>query len=704
MPWCFVALLLVVFGRVVQIEWSQGASFRREAAQPIQRRESIPGIRGRILARDGSILAYDREVLALAVHYRHLEEPPDPAWLRSVARSRLSGRDRKDPDRLAAEIERVRIERVERSRRLAALCQVSADQWRRRAAAIQARVEQISEHVNRRRGRERIDDGADPARPTAGSTALLRRLRDWINDFLDEASNPSPERITVAEELDYHVIVEDVPMDVAARVESHPDEYAGVRIVQRRRRAYPAGPLASHVLGYLGAIQPEESSQPKFADRHPDDRVGRTGLECRYDELLHGERGTLVKAMDRSGQILRSYRKTEPGVGRDLVLTIDPRLQRTAEMLLDDALTRRAIQVPEATPAGGAAVVMDVRSGAVLAAASAPRFDPSLFAAGADDSVRSLLTAPSHPLIDRAAAMAIPPGSVFKVVTAAALVESGAVEPHEPLFCQGYLHRPDRWRCALYRREGIGHGDVALADALAVSCNVYFFHHAAHLGPRALIDWAMRFGFGRPTGVDLPQESAGVLPTPLSIRDLEAHGWHTGDTMALAIGQGSLQATPLQVARMIAAVANGGMLVTPHLVGGLGLRELSGGRTTADLASEEDPIRVPRPQPMAGLTPSTLATIREGLRRVVADSDGTAHGAMWMESITVAGKTGTAETESGEGDHAWFAGYVPAEAPRVALVVALEHAGNAEQSAAPIARRLVTRLDELGLCRSRSSD
>ncbi|NLX97509.1 MAG: hypothetical protein GXY83_15180 [Rhodopirellula sp.] len=700
--WCFLALVLVVFCRLVHIEVSQGAAFRREAAKPIQRRESIPAVRGRILARDGTVLAYDREVLALAVHYRYIEEPADPGWLRGVARLRLSGTDRKDPRRLAAEIERVCVERVEQSRRLAELCQVSLDQWHQRAAAVQARVERISENVNRRR--QQLDPRSGPrgGRPSARSDSLLGRLTDWTNDLLEGASDlSSPDRILVAEQLDYHVIVEDVPMEVAARVESHPDDFPGVRIVQHRRRAYPAGALAAHVLGHLGAIQPEEIAQSRFADRHPEDRIGRTGLERKYDDLLHGERGVLAKEVDRSGRILRSYRETEPGVGRDLVLTLDPQLQRTAEMLLDDAIRRRAIQSPDEEPAGGAAVVIDVRNGAVLAAASAPRYDPGLFAAGSGGAIQPLLENPSHPLVDRVATMAIPPGSVFKVVTAAALLESAAVDPREPLFCRGYLTEPDRWRCAMYRREGVGHGDVALADALAWSCNVYFFQRAADMGPPALIDWAIRFGFGRASGIDLPQESDGVVPTPLSIRDLESHGWRVGDTMALAIGQGSLQATPLQVVRMIAAVANGGMLVTPHLASGLGLPELTGSQTTTDLAGEEDPIRVPPSRRIAGLKSATLEMIREGLRRVVADVDGTAHGSVWMESIAVAGKTGTAETEGGRGDHAWFAGYAPAEAPTVAFVVALEHAGNAEQSAAPIARRLVVQLDKLGCLKTR---
>ena len=178
----------------------------------------------------------------------------------------------------------------------------------------------------------------------------------------------------------------------------------------------------------------------------------------------------------------------------------------------------------------------------------------------------ALLADPAHPLFHRAIQMALPPGSVFKTVTAVALLESAGLDPAATFYCQGYLKQPDRQRCAVYVRHGTGHGDVTLAEALAESCNVYFFHHAEKLPPQALVDWARRLGFGQPTGVDLPGEARGIVPTPDSIRKLEGHGWHTADTQAMSVGQGSLTATPLQVVRMMAAVANGGLLVTPHVV------------------------------------------------------------------------------------------------------------------------------------------
>ena len=211
---------------------------------------------------------------------------------------------------------------------------------------------------------------------------------------------------------------------------------------------------------------------------------------------------------------------------------------------------------------------MDLRDGALLAAASAPRFDPNLFGGGDAARRAALLAAPDHPLFDRAVQMALPPGSVFKMLTAVALLESGTVDPQEPFTCQGYLHDPSQMRCEIFVRQGIGHGDVTLADALGESCNVYFFHHAGRMGQRPLGDWARRLGFGRPTGVDLPGEAAGIVPTPTI--DPPPGRARLADRRHASDGHRprSLTATPLQVLRMMAAVASG-KLLTPHVAPGL---------------------------------------------------------------------------------------------------------------------------------------
>ncbi len=670
-----MVLLLIVLGRATQLEATWGDAFREEALRPAEKQIAVPAARGRILARDGAVLAYDQTVQAVAVHYRWLQDPPDEQWLRSMLRSRLPKADRKDGDKVWAERAKVVAERAALTERLAALCGLSPEQWAARSRRIQARVQRIAETANQRRQSQAVE----AARSDDSWLVRVRRL------LLEE---PPPPRIIVAEELDYHMMADGVPASVADEIERHGERYPGTKVVSLSRRTYPAGPLAAHILGHLGRINEDElaernSPQPSASESapsrqaaySPDDWIGRMGIERRYEAVLHGRHGVAVQQTDRSGRVVAAFQRREPTPGGDVTLCLDRRLQQTAEELLDSAMQRRMIACPATAPAGGAIVVMDVHDGAIRAAASAPAFDPNLFVADRPEERAALLSDKSHPLFDRVSEMAIPPGSTFKVLTAIALLESAAVDAEEPFVCQGYLEHPDRQRCEIFVRQGVGHGEVALADALAVSCNVYFFHFAGRMGPQPLVDWAGRFGFGRPTGVNLPGEASGVLPSPENIPRLEGHAWRTADTQALAIGQGSLTATPLQVLRMMAAVANGGRPVTPHL-----LDEQTGQTRLLPLASRK-----------------TLEAIREGLRRTVADPQGTAHGTVLIDSLPVAGKTGTAETGGDRPAHAWFAGYAPAEDPKLALVVVLEHAGDGAAAAGPVARRLVARMEQLGL-------
>jgi penicillin-binding protein 2 len=270
--------------------------------------------------------------------------------------------------------------------------------------------------------------------------------------------------------------------------------------------------------------------------------------------------------------------------------------------------------------------------------------------------------------------------------------ESG-FDPLRPFDCQGYLNMPDSRRCMIYRRLGIGHGPVTLTDALAQSCNVYFFHHAEQLGLASLVDWAHRFGFGERTGVDLPSETRGHLAiAEASLPRLEAR--QREEAESIAVGQGSLTASPLQVVRMMAAIANGGRLVTPHIAARVAMFDLILDEAAAD--GDFPDISIPPPQSTPGLDPAKLEVVRQGLKQVMSDPKGTGHSTIALEGLDIAGKTGTAETGDGSADHAWFAGYAPAEAPRVAFVIVLEHAGDAAATAGPVAKRLVEQVRELG--------
>ena len=676
----FILLLVVVFGRLIQLEVTQGAAFRTEAAQPLEREYLVPGIRGRILAADGSVLAHDKETRALAVHYRWIEEPADPGWLRWMARSQLTSAERREEQRVAEAKAEVLAKREALANRLIDLTGISARQWHERAKRIRTRVAHIRDSVNRRR-QQTFQEQQESNRDTPDT--LWARLHAALIGILRSSETDRFEPIHVAEEYDYHVMIDDVSLETVAAIEGDPEHYPAVKLVVQQRRAYPEGTRFAHILGYLGAVGVEElETDPAY---HPEARVGRAGLEQNYEKALRGTPGIAAERTDRSGRILSTEQQRKPAVGRDLLLTLNVELQESAEELLEQALARRHIRLPDGRSAGGAIIVLNARTGAVLAATSAPTYDPEVFGGNNPSDVERLLEAPDKPLFNRMTQMAIPPGSVFKVATAIALLQEGSVRPGEPMRCQGYLRTPDRLRCAIFRKYGIGHGEVVLSDALCESCNVYFLHHAGRLGWTPIADWAWRLGFGHPTGIDLPQEASGQLPLPCPVPA------NSIDRQAElpAIGQGELTATPIQIVRMMAAIANGGKLVTPHIVRGYGLPFSDGRTLCSETPAETDVVKVPSPKSIEGLSPAALSAVRAGLLRTVTDPAGTAYDGEQDSAISWAGKTGTAETGLDRQEHAWFAGYTPVDSPRVAFVVVLEHAGNASETAVPVAKRLV---------------
>jgi penicillin-binding protein 2 len=609
---------------------------------------------------DGTILACDKEISSVAMYYRYLQNPPDPKWLKSIARGRLSKSDRRKPDRVTEEQNRMQAEHQEMMHRLAKLCSMSDAEWSERAARIQNRVEKIAASANARQ-EQKAEDAEEEADESCSA---------WIARLLKEPQPPL--KITVVEELDYHVMCENPPVAALADIESHPEKFPGMKIVKQVRRFYPQGNLAANVLGYLG---PEEK-----------DWVGKQGIEKSCETILQGRRGTAIDITQHDGRVLSTSYRQKPTNGIDITLTLDFPLQQSAEELLDSAIERRQLSRGETRSAGGAIVVMEIADGSLRALAAAPRFDPNLFQTDRASEIAALLDDPGRPLIDRTCRMAIAPGSVFKILTAVALLESGGVDPEEPFFCQGYLNRPEQERCAIFVRQGVGHGETTLADALCVSCNVYFFNHAGRIGPDPLVDWAERFGFGRVTGVDLPSEAAGVVPNPENIERLERHAWKPSDTRALSVGQGSLTVSPMQIARLMAAVAGEGNLVLPHVKRRTDFQSVQ--RSTDRL--ETCPTKI------SGVHEKTLQVIREGLQRVVADPAGTAHGSVYLPEIAIAGKTGTAETGDSP-SHAWFAGYVPVDKPKYVFVIALERAGESAATAGPVAKRLVLRMKQLGM-------
>ena len=686
--WVFLLGMSVVFARVVQLDFSQGDLARQIAAAPGTRGVPLPATRGRILASDGTLLAYDRTGPALAVHYRWLEEPANDVWLKRTVRRRLTAVQRRDAARVAQETNTVLSERAALHRQLAQLCNLSESQWFARCLSIQTEVERVTRLVNLRRDAKRqaaeVNTTEQPESIEAETSAVKTWHKFWQELTAKDTDTDSLAPIIVAEALDYHVLVENLSLSAAEQIERTFLPHPGLQIKELRTRHYPGETLAAHLIGHLG---PPNADELKRNAALSEELVGRDGLEFSKHAQLRGKPGTERQVLSRAGDVLSRKVITPPQQGTDIKLTLDARLQQAAEHLLDSALSRKAILNPDsaALPAGGAVVVLDCTDGAVLTLAAAPRYRPIHFSRGDSNELSQLLTAADKPLLNRAIAMAIPPGSVMKVITAAALLEGNIVQPEAPFYCQGYLNQPDELRCMLFRHQGVGHEDLNLAGALAVSCNTYFFHFAPKLGGQRLTQWSAMFGLGQKTGIELPGESSGHLPTPGQMRREYGTSWNETDSRSVSIGQGTLTATPLQVARAIGVIATEGKLLSPHL--------LSHADSQPNQQSSSQWL------PAAGLSRQSLHVLRRGMQQAVNDPAGTAHASLSGLSVSVAAKTGTAESGRDRPDHAWIACYAPAEAPSVVIVVALEHAGSGSQSAGPIARRVVQQLDELGYFR-----
>ncbi len=694
----FVLLLAIVMARSIALEVTYGEAVRSEAARTMHRDVPLPPVRGRIVAQDGTVLAEDRSVMQIMVAYRALQTPPDPAWLRRQSGLRRQGglQRRGGTAGLPSSVERAELDRLHAQ--LAKLAGVTLEEWNARRRRIEHRVERIARSVNARH-LGNVSQRTNAA-TSIGDTSWLARAGRWLSETFPPPESTARPPIIVAEQVQHHRMATDVSAESVETIRAllERDDFAArvVKLEEATRRVYPLFDTAAHVLGHVGPpIQPD-TAQPAW--------VGRLGVERQFEEQLRGRPGAERQRINHARAVLDSTIVRPAENGQDVRLTLDIALQRSAESLLDSALDRRPDADNETSNGamsngGGALIVLDCRTGEVRAAASGPRFDPNIFTRRDSHAISQALDAAGHPMLNRTVQMVIPPGSVMKIITAIALLEEGTVTADQSFHCQGYLHMPDRQRCALYRRHGIGHEDLTLAGALGRSCNVYFFHHAPRMGGRALGTWADRFGLGRTTGVELPSEAAGRLPTPEWTEQRFGRSWRDGDTQLLAIGQGSLTTTPMQIARATAAIANGGFLVRPHIIANDEESETihhSRGRKPAVSPAVASKNVTPVAPKIIGLRDETLRVVRRGMRQAVSDPEGTVHRYLDFDDLSVAAKTGTAETGGGRADHAWLAGYAPADAPRYVFVIALEHAGNADQAAGPVARRLLRRMQALG--------
>lgn len=450
----------------------------------------------------------------------------------------------------------------------------------------------------------------------------------------------------------------DVGIRVVTVLEERREELRGVLVEAEPVRVYPFGTAAAHVLGYLGEVSAEELEVLRAKGYRAGDLVGKAGVERQYDAVLRGDDGEHVVEVDAAGRPLRVLREQPARPGNTLVLSLDWEVQREAERQLQGL--------------SGAVVAMDPRTGEVLAMASSPSFDPNRFSVGISQRDWEKLSGDRrNPLLNRATAAAVEPGSVFKIVTGLAALQEGKANASSTFLCTGSLQL-GRW----VFRDLQAHGRVDFTSGVAQSCNVMFWLLGRSVGPDALSEYARRLGFGKLTGVDLPQETEGVIPDRGYKERVWKEPWYPGDTLNMAIGQGFVLVTPIQVARAVSAVANGGVLLKPQLA-------------RAVLAPDGRVLRTfpPTVQGRLGLSPSALAALRRGLEAVVERGTGQA---ARVDGLRVAGKTGSAEVPRGR-PHAWFAGYAPADDPRVVVVVLVEHGYRGGLTAAPIARAVLSR-------------
>lgn len=478
------------------------------------------------------------------------------------------------------------------------------------------------------------------------------------------------------------VLASGITRDQMEFLEENQLRLPGLEIEMKPVRLYPNGTLASHLLGYLGEISDDELELDQYRSYNPGDYVGKSGIERSWERYLHGADGGRQIEVDARGRFLRTISETSPTVGNSVVLTIDMNLQRRAEEAFGDK--------------AGAAVLIDVKTGEILVFASNPGFDPALFTGRMPaDKWREYLEDVRHPLEDKALKGQYPPGSTFKIITALAGLQSGLIDGRTTVDCTGsYKVGRDTFHC--WDRKG--HGIVNLRQALKESCDVYFYHLGDRLGVDRIATCARQFGFGTPLGIGLDNEKGGVMPTAEWKEKRYGKKWLRGETMPVAIGQGYVLATPVQLAAMIAGVANDGVMYRPHLVKRVVDPE---GR----VVKEFTPELLPRP----AIDPSAYRLVKEGLFAVVNEPHGTGASAR-IYGVQVAGKTGTSQVvklRDSRGnlpykyrDHALFVAFAPYDKPEVAVAVVVEHGEHGGSAAAPIAAQILrTYFEEKGVIR-----
>ncbi len=500
---------------------------------------------------------------------------------------------------------------------------------------------------------------------------LGRNGAQAVERFEKNATNKPYSAIRVFEYLD--------PREVAL-FEVQQDRFPGSLLMVVPRRYYPFGETAAHLFGYVGEISREQLDSGDYPGTRERDTVGKYALELAYDRYLRGKDGGRQVEVDARGRELNVLGVTEPTPGANLRLTLDIRLQEALEMELVDKR--------------GAGVLMSTETGEILAMVSRPAFDPNEFSMRLTrERWNEIVKDPGHPMQSRAMQGMYPPGSTFKVVTAIAALMEKSIDPDEYLICTGGY----RFGGRIYRdwKRG-GHGKVDLYKGIVESCDVYFYQVGEKTGIDAMARWAMDLGLGKKTGIDIPGEAEGLIPSSdwkIKTRD---EPWFPGETLSAAIGQGFVLVTPLQLTSLYGVIARRGALMDPYLVSRI-----------EDVAGNELYRRDPTVKRETDIPDEVFERIISALEGVVKDDMGTGRVAR-LAGVPVAGKTGTAQVVRLQEirqkledvpyelrDHGWFVAFAPVNKPKVVSAVLVEHGGHGSSSAAPIVARLIKKYVEL---------
>ncbi len=491
-------------------------------------------------------------------------------------------------------------------------------------------------------------------------------------DFLGvlEASKNIPKFVPIR-------LLADVDRDCLAKIEAQRIRLPGVMVQLEPKREYKWNGTAAHLIGYLSEITESELNSEAYQDYYAGENVGKFGIEKAFEKYLHGKRGGRQVEVDAVGRRMRLLDEALPIPGRNLWLTVDVELQKTAEACLQDKV--------------GSIVALDPRNGAVLALASKPSFDQEQFVRGlTSEEWRKLSRDPDHPLLNRAFGAAYPPGSTYKPIVALAALQEGIMSPGSAVYCPGYYYFVNRkYRCWRDR----GHGSMNMHNAIVQSCDTYFYQTGLRLGVDKIAQYARLFGLGQKTEIGLPGENAGLIPTSWWKKQAIGVPWQKGETLSIAIGQGFDLTTPLQMALAYAAIANGGKLWQPYVV-----RRIEGSNL-----EEVDEIKS-NLKTTIQIEGRHFETVQKALLGVVEEGRGTAHG-IKAPAILIAGKTGTAQVvrladgvnrklaaknaKEKEQDHAWFVGYAPADNPQIVVSALVEHGGHGSSVAAPLVQQVI---------------